>query len=143
MQDRGVPPTRRDFQRLAELRVREAGALLRTRNPAGAFYLSGYAIECALKACIARKSRRHEFPPNVNYVRSLYTHKLEELLQLADLDKQLANDMKTNIGLATNWGVVKSWSEESRYRISGFNGKDLYTAVAGPDGGLLWIKQRW
>jgi hypothetical protein len=140
---RDVPLTRRDFQRLAELRAKEAAALLRTRNPIGSYYLSGYAVECALKACIAKMARRHEFPLKADYVRQLYTHKLEELLKLAELDKQLENDMRINVGLARNWGVVKNWSEESRYQISGLNGKDLHAAIAGPDGVLLWIKQRW
>jgi hypothetical protein len=140
---RDVPLTRRDFQRLAELRAREAAALLRTRNPIGSYYLSGYAVECALKACIAKQTRRHEFPPKVKYVGQLYTHKLEELLRLAGLEKQLENDMKTNAALARNWGVVKDWDEESRYRASGLNGRDLHGAVTERDGVLPWIRQRW
>lgn len=140
---RDVPLTRKDFQRLAELRAREAGALLRTRNPIGSYYLSGYAIECALKACIAKMARRHEFPLKSDYVRRLYTHNLEELLKLAELDQHLENEMKANVSLARNWGVVRSWNEESRYRVGGLNGKDLYAAVAGVDGVLTWIRQRW
>ncbi len=140
---RDVPLTRRDFQRLAELRVREAGALLRTRNPTGAYYLCGYAVECALKACIAKLARRHEFPQKLDYVREVYTHKLEKLLKLANLESELESEMKTNTALATNWGVAKRWSEESRYRISGLNGKDLHKAVSSSDGVLAWIKQRW
>jgi hypothetical protein len=140
---REVPLTRKDFQRLAELRVREASALLKTRNPVGSYYLCGYAVECALKACIAKLARRHEFPLKAEYVRRLYTHNLEELLRLANLESQLENEMKTNTELATNWGVVKSWNEESRYRISGLNGKDLHNAVSASDGVLAWIKQRW
>lgn len=140
---REAPLTRRDFQRLAELRAREAAALLRTRNPIGSYYLSGYAIECALKACIAKQGRRHEFPLKVEYVRRVYTHNLEELLKLADLEQQLQSDMRTNAVLARNWAIVKDWSEESRYSGSGLNGRDLHEAVAGQDGVLLWIKQRW
>jgi hypothetical protein len=140
---REVPLTRRDFQRLAELRAREAAALLRSRNPIGSYYLSGYAVECALKACIAKMARRHEFPLKAEYIRRLYTHNLEELLKLANLEMQLENDRKVNTGLARNWGVVKGWNEESRYRTSGLNGRDLHSAVTGPDGVLLWIKQRW
>jgi len=140
---REVPLTRKDFQRLAELRAREAAALLRTRNPIGCYYLSGYAIECALKACLAKQSKRHEFPLKPEYVRKQYTHDLNDLLRLADLEQQLVHDMKTNQALARNWAVVKDWNEESRYRSSGLNGRDLHGAVAGPDGVLLWIKQRW
>jgi len=140
---REQPLTRRDFQRLADLRAREAAALLRTRNQIGSYYLSGCAVECALKACIAKLARRHEFPLKADYVRRLYTHNLEELLKLADLETQLENDMKANTSLARNWGVVKSWNEESRYRSSGLNGKDLHGAVVGPDGVFPWTKQRW
>ena len=104
---RDVPLTRRDFQRLAELRVREAAALLRSRNPIGSYYLCGYAVECALKACLAKMSRRHEFPLKPDYVRRVYTHNLEELLKLAELEKQLENDMKGNTVLARNWGVER------------------------------------
>jgi len=140
---RDVPLTRRDFQRLADLRAREAGSLLRSRNPIGAYYLGGYAVECALKACIAKMARRHEFPLKADYVRRLYTHDLEELLKLAELDEQLKNDMKKNIALAKNWLVVKGWTEGSRYKTTRLNGKDLHAAIVGTDGVLLWIKQRW
>jgi len=140
---KSVPLTRKDFQRLADLRAREAGALLRTRNPIGSYYLAGYAVECALKACIAKRTRRHEFPAKADYVRRLYTHDLEDLLRLAALEDQLKDDMSRNGSLAKNWLIVKGWSEESRYESSGLNGKDLHSAVAGPDGVLLWIKQRW
>ena len=134
---------RKDFQRLAELRAKESGALARNKNEAGAFYLSGYAVECALKACIAKEARRHEFPPKVDYVRRVYTHDLEELLRLAGLEKQLETDAKANQSLGINWGVVKRWSEETRYKASGLNGRDLYAAINGPSGVLPWIKQRW
>jgi hypothetical protein len=91
--------TRKDFQHLADLRAKEAGVLARNRNEPGAFYLGGYAIECALKACIAKETKRHEFPPKVDEVRRVYTHNLEGLLKLAQLEKQLETDAKTNPSL--------------------------------------------
>jgi len=140
---REIPLTRKDFQRLAELRAREAGALLRTRNPMGSYYLSGYAVECALKACIAKQTGRYEFPPKPDYVRRQYTHDLKELLRLADLQQQLDEDMERSPALAKNWSMVKTWGENARYRVSGLSGRDLYDAIIGSDGVLLWIKQRW
>src|SRR5207302_7974167 len=130
------------FPRLADLRAEEAGVLVRGRKQLGAYYLAGYAVECALKACIAKETKRHEFPPKVPYVRSVYVHDLDELLRLARLDKQLENDMKKNSLLANNWNVIKVWSEEARYITSGLKGKDLYEALIGADGVLTWIKQR-
>jgi len=140
---REAPLTRRDFQVLAELRAKEARVLANNGNEQGAYYLGGYAVECALKACISKQTRRHEFPPKIEYVREAYSHKLTSLLRLAELEEQLERDMKTNPALAANWSVVKSWNEGSRYIASGLKGKDLYTAIAGADGVLPWIKHRW
>ncbi len=41
----------------------DAAALLQAGRYAGAYYIAGYVIECALKACIARNTRQGEFPP--------------------------------------------------------------------------------
>ncbi len=54
---------RADFKRLSNLRVREAKVLLDKGLFAGAYYLAGYAVECAMKARIAGQTRRHDFPP--------------------------------------------------------------------------------
>jgi len=140
---REPPVTRREFQRLAELRAQEAALLVQHRKLQGAYYLSGYAVECALKACIAKQTKRHEFPPKKKYVQDVYTHDLQSLLRLAELDDQLERDMKGNASLAVNWGVVKEWDEESRYIASGLKGKDMYTALIGSNGVLTWIRQRW
>ena len=51
--------TRKDFQQLARVRLKEAKALLNLEHFACAYYLAGYVIECALKACIA-KSLSHK-----------------------------------------------------------------------------------
>lgn len=130
---------RRDFQVLADLRAKEADILVKNRQELGAYYLGGYAIECALKARIAKKTKRHEFPPKKDYVDKVYTHKLEALLKLAELEKQLEEEMKHNTALAANWVVVKAWNENSRYSSSGLSGKDLLKAIAGTDGVLPWI----
>jgi len=45
----------------------------------GAYYLAGYAVECALKACIAKKTQRHEFPDK-RRVDASHTHNLIQLL---------------------------------------------------------------
>ena len=138
-----VPIYRRDFKILAELRSEEARILLGKGKLQGAYYLAGYAVECALKACIAKKTKRFEFPAKAEYIRKLYTHELDKLLSLAGLDAQLNKDMGANKVFEANWSTVKDWTEESRYRTSGLNGKDMYNAVAGPDGVLPWIRLRW
>jgi len=138
-----LPLSRRDFQRLADLRAKEARILARSGCEQGAYYLAGYAVECALKACIAKKTRRHDFPPKKSYVDKVYRHDLETLFKLADLDEQRDEEMKRSEAFRLNWFVVKDWNEEKRYETSGLKGKALYEAVAGADGVLQWIKQRW
>jgi hypothetical protein len=76
---------RKDFQELAALRLKEARLLLKGNCPEGAYYLAGYAAECALKACIARRTERFEFPDKKRVDRS-WTHSLSELIQAAELE---------------------------------------------------------
>lgn len=137
------PIHRRDFKILAEIRAEEARLLVAKGKQQGAYYLAGYAVECALKACIAKKTKRFEFPPKKSYVEKIYNHNLDALVNAAGLDTQLKRDIDANPAFAANWTTVKDWSTESRYKVSGLNGKDMYNAVVGSDGVLPWIKLRW
>jgi len=71
--------TWREFQQLARMRLKDARVLLRSGNTEAAFYLTGVAVECAVKACIAKNTRRHDFPPNQSAVWDIYTHDLGKL----------------------------------------------------------------
>ena len=86
---------RLQFQELTKLRQREAYALLSNRLYAGAYYLIGYAIECSLKACIAKQTKRHDFPDKNETIQS-YTHKLEQLMGLSGLLVALEKTMESN-----------------------------------------------
>jgi HEPN domain-containing protein len=76
-----------DLQRLTRIRLREARVLLNNRYYEGAYYLLGYAVECAFKSCIARQTRRHDFPDK-NFVNDIYTHDLNKLLRLSGLEPE-------------------------------------------------------
>jgi len=76
-------------------------------------------------------------------VDKVYSHRLETLLELAELQEQLKDDMNGDRALAQNWFIVKQWNESKRYIASGLKGKDLFEAIAGANGVLAWIKQRW
>ena len=64
---------RATFQQLAEERLAEARALLKAGHPSGAYYLAGYAVECALKAKIAMQFRANEIPDR-SLVNKAYDH---------------------------------------------------------------------
>src|SRR3979490_3180442 len=107
---------RATFQQLAEARLVEARLLLAHGHPSGAYYLAGYAIECALKAVIAAGFRANEIPdkPRVN---SIYTHNLKDLPNLADLKGPLEDDMNENSELRESWATISKWSEHARYQV--------------------------
>jgi HEPN domain-containing protein len=141
---------RADFQQLAELRLQEAKALLAAGFPDGAYYLAGYAVECALKACIARKTREFDFPEKKR-VNDSHTHDLEKLLILAGLSEDLRLEFAAKPDMEMFWGIVRDWSEESRYEM--IQGSDeerfrfayqMIHAIECQNGGIMqWIKQRW
>lgn len=135
---------RTDLQQLAELRVREAGALLQASLYDGAYYLAGYAVECALKACIAKKTREHDFPDKTIVNRS-YTHNLEELVKVAGLERELKRKEDDDQVFEVNWALVKDWSEEARYQgHSEPKTRDYYSAVVDAQKGVLtWLREHW
>jgi len=142
---RGHFVNRRDFQVLTRTRLAEARALLDAGLFDGAYYLGGYAVECALKACIARRTRVHDFPPKPHQVRGMYTHDLHELVKAADLVESLAGRIRACQVFDRNWTRSKEWSEESRYqRWSAHDASRLLEAITDRQHGVLrWVREHW
>lgn len=136
---------RSDLQRLADLRIREAKVLLDNNCYDGAFYLSGYAVECAFKACIAKETREYDFPDK-KLANNSYTHDLTELLGISRLTEKMRDAKRLNKTLETCWATVVTWNEDSRYKTgrSRDTALDLYEAVTDPANGVLvWLKNWW
>jgi len=135
---------RNDLQRLAGTRIREAKILFKAGEYSGAYYLAGYAVECALKACVAKGVRRHDFPEK-GFSDKVFTHNLRELLKLADLNDELETAKQASRNFAAVWDEVIKWSEASRYTIWSRNQAEvlLDAILQRKDGVMPWIKQRW
>jgi HEPN domain-containing protein len=135
--------TRKDFQTIAEERLRDVQALLRAKRYSGCYYLAGYVVECALKACIAKQTRRYEFPDK-DKARNAHVHKLADLLKLVD-SKELEDLLLHDPRIEVNWQILKDWSEESRYRMIGkIKAESLLKAVADLETGVLaCIRRFW
>ena len=135
---------RKDFQNLARIRLQEAKLLLKNGHFEGAYYLCGYAVECGLKACMAKKTKRHEFPDK-NTVNASYTHVLTQLIHIAGLSRSLDKDMERNKTFENNWAIVKDWTEKSRYEEpTEKRAKDLYSAVTNKKNGVMqWVEKYW
>jgi HEPN domain-containing protein len=136
---------RQDLQQLSRLRARDAKALLVAGNYAGAYYIAGYSVECAIKAAIAKQTQRHDFP-NKRVAQDSWSHDLKQLLQTAGLWSTIEAATKANQDLALNWAVAKDWSEASRYVLTTSQQQaiDLYSACTARTHGLLsWLKNYW
>jgi hypothetical protein len=115
-----------DLEAISAARLQDAHVLNAARRFDGAYYLAGYSVELALKARICKSLNWADFPvtnKEFERFRSFKVHDLEVLLKLSGLesvikDKQLAE-----------WGVVKAWQPEVRYRQVGFADEIATTAM--------------
>lgn len=135
---------RAELQQIADLRVREASILLAAGFSDGAYYLAGYAVECALKACIAKRTQEHDFPDK-KLVNDSHMHDLGKLLHLADLRVDLDSATQSDPSMTAKLDTILDWSEASRYdRNTKEQAADLLEAIESQAGGLLpWIRSRW
>jgi HEPN domain-containing protein len=135
---------RQDLRALSRVRLSEARALLKAGLPDGAYYLAGYAVECALKACIARETQRYEFPEKKR-VDASYTHSLKELVRVAELRGELRVAAEADPLFQKYWDTVELWSEQSRYgRNSLESARSVIEAVGDRNHGVMkWVKGYW
>lgn len=135
---------RSELQTLARIRLAEAKFLLDGGLPDGAYYLAGYSVECGLKACIAKQTRRYDFPDKKNAEAS-HTHDLKALVQIASLDRLRKEQANTDSAFRDYWALAEQWSEQSRYRRHDkTDAKALVEAVGSTRHGVLrWIKLHW
>ena len=136
---------RSDLQVLAEARVVDAEALLQAGRWAAAYYLLGYAVECALKACAAKQFHEHEVPDKT-IVNDFYTHRVDKLLNISGAKVALEAQAAADPRFQVNWNAVRDWNESSRYDHSTTEARarDMLVAVADPSSGVLpWLKTQW
>jgi hypothetical protein len=136
---------RRDLQIISRVREKEAKVLLSNHCFLGAYYLLGYAVECAIKACIAKQIKRYEFP-NRQLANDIYTHDLNSLIGHAGLRSALNAETTTTPTFGINWNLTKDWKETFRYEtnIQEVTVRDFFEAVLSrPHGVLRWLRRRW
>ena len=134
-----IVTSKADFEKLMDLRMKEAKLLLNQKDWDGAYYLVGYAVEFALKIRIISQLMKSDSFPDKRLAENFYKHELTLLRKLAGLDDEMDNDAAGS----AQWEIVKDWSEQSRYEIGKTekDATDLYEAI---DKGVLpWIKARW
>jgi hypothetical protein len=138
---------RSEWRQLAEDRILDAEALLAAQRWSGAYYLAGYALECGLKSCVLAY-----LPTDAGVIfrdrkfsEKCWSHNLENLLEYAELEKELEKDSAADPTLGFNWSIVKKWTEISRYRNTNhIDAQKPLVAIQDQASGILpWVKRHW
>jgi hypothetical protein len=107
--------------------------------------MTGLAVECALKSCLASAVKEHDFPDK-EFVNAMYIHNLEKLFKLnGALWVGLQAEIKTDKKLEANWSTVKYWDDSKRYDIvEELEARALYEASTDARSGVMeWIQGKW
>lgn len=136
--------TKSDLQRLAHVRLEDSIALLQQNKASSAYYLAGYSVELALKACISKLFQSNAIPDKA-LVNAVYTHSLESLMNSSGLLPDLKAEIKANAVFGSYWGVVSKWNESSRYEFwDPMAASTLIGAIADDTNGVFtWLKKHW
>jgi len=143
-------PTSAEFWDLAEVRLQDAVGLLGIARWSCAYYIAGYAVECALKALIVRDAERtgsvfDDKRAASQFLDTFFVHDLEKLFKAAKLEADFGIARGANPALERYWDTVKRWKETSRYQQKGqLEAEALVQAINhDPDGVMKWIRDHW
>ena len=140
----GSGQNRTDLQINALKKLDDAVALVQIRSYSNAYYISGYAIELGLKACIAEQISV-ETIPDKDIIKGILSHDFVALLGLAGLADEHKAMKKRDLRFAANWAIALQRSPDARYDSSGHDAaRSLIEAISEPKSGILtWIKTYW
>lgn len=132
------------MQQMADEKILDARLLLQNNRFSNAYYLAGYAVELALKACVSRQFQTDVIPEK-SLATAIWVHDLPKLVSLAGLQPALATRSAMDLPFRTNWGIVSQWGPDARYgQTTPQNATDLLDAVDDAQAGVLpWIKLYW
>ncbi|MBX6425400.1 MAG: HEPN domain-containing protein [Variibacter sp.] len=134
---------RSTLQKLALAKVKDARLLFDHGRYANSYYLYGYGIELALKACIARHIVAETIPDRA-ILNNVLTHDIAKLSALAGLS-ELLRERRADREFDLRWAVVAEWLVESRYElVDSVTAAAMQDAVEHPQHGVLkWLRQHW
>jgi len=135
-----------DLQSLARERILDAEALLVGGRWSFAYYIVGYAVECALKSCLlARMIHTGWVFQDKAQVKDCLTHDFGELIRLSGLKGELDAQLASNAVFVGNWGITTQWKVTDRYAVkTEAEARALFDAINDdPDGVLKWIMNYW
>lgn len=135
-----------DLRTMAEERILDAKVLLDGGRWAFAYYVAGYAIECALKSCVfSRMILTGGVFQDKKIAESCFTHNFGKLVELSGLKGELDARHAASPAFGGCWGIAIQWEETQRYvPKTQAEAERLYEAITQiPDGVLPWLRNYW
>lgn len=137
---------RAELQQMTTERLRDAKVLLDGQRWSYAYYVAGYAVECALKSCVlSRMIHTGGVFADKDFSRKCFTHDFRELADLAGLTDELDSRLRSNLAFRNHWSIAVDWRETSRYRDwTEAEARGLFESISNnPDGVLSWLTGNW
>ena len=140
-----------NLRRMTEERIKDAASLIKGRRWSFAYYVAGYAVECAIKSCLLARmiNTGWIFDEETKKIDDCRTHDFLKLISIAGLRDELNEKLKQSAASggewASNWNTVCSWKVTSRYESKEeLEARELYTAITDKTHGVLkWIRNYW
>jgi uncharacterized protein (UPF0332 family) len=139
--------SRKEIQKIALKKLKDAEQLYKMGCYDNAFYLAGYCIELSLKARICKNMDIDNLFMTA-HVKNFKTHEFDVLLMFSGLTEKFNDAKSRNVDLHQNWSYICRWKEDSRYVIVGSKTQtevlQFLDAIRHPVNGYLkWIKKYW
>jgi HEPN domain-containing protein len=130
--------TRTELRAGARAKLDDAILLFENKRYSNAYYLSGYAVELGLKACVAAQMTA-ETIPGKEVIKGILEHQASKLVGLAGLKAELKEQQDNDPDFAANWAVASEWMPDSRYEVTEdpISSQALISAIADPKSGVF------
>ncbi|MDB5327490.1 MAG: hypothetical protein JWM57_3059 [Phycisphaerales bacterium] len=127
----------RRYYRVAYQRLDDGEALLRISRPRAAIYLTGYAVECILKALLLMSTPAGERQNVRATFRGAGAHNIDRLRE--QLIRRIG---RLPVIEARHVSLVSSWSTDLRYEPGQGDPDDATAFLAAADSILTWANGR-
>lgn len=131
---------RTTLQGVAQAKFDDAFILMKHHRFSNAYYLAGFAIEIALKACIAKRFEADTIPDKA-LVADLYIHDLRKLVNVAGLKSDLDTTERADSSFSAHWAIVCEWKPDVRY--DSVDAISTQIMMASVHEVFEWIRARW
>ncbi len=119
------------------------------RHLCGAYYLAGYAVECALKAYIIcwlnrrNPTRIVAWSEAIRYLKTDVAGARGHNLRLLLAASQLEPEIDTDEAMRQNWGICSKWDYNERYRPAFMTDRDAVVEFVGAcEATYDWLRAR-